>query len=1169
MKQILSMEEKSYVIDTSVIIEGLVSNFIKGKKIKGNIIIPKAVLAELEHQANQGQEIGYLGLEELQSLQKLAKEEKIKLSFTGERPNIYQITNAKTGGEVDALIRDIAYSEGAILITADKVQSESAKALGMEVLYCHHEEIGSKLEVEKYFDSTTMSVHLKEGCLPKAKKGKPGEWSLLDVGTSVLQQSKIQEIAKEIVERSRIEPDAFIEISRPGSTIVQYKDYRIVISKPPVSDGWEITAVKPIKVLKLEDYNLPDKIAERVKIKARGVVIAGTTGSGKCLPKNTIVYLRDNIIKNIEDVKIGDEVLTYGKDCKVTSNKVTKTFDRKSKTILLKTNFGKEIELTPEHPVLSFKDGIPQWVQANDLNIGSRIASIRKLDDEGRIQKIDWVKLLPEKQILVKLNKDVNLKIPVEETLFGLKKKIFQVIKYNGKLKLNDIHKLLKSYSELISYNLPILVKDGLINREGKVKNYLYSVNKEVIKLKKNYWLSLEIIKKYLSDEEIYNNVDEIKKFDTTNNSHICLAIRSPKYLTKELCELLGYYIGECLTKHEISTDSEYYRNRFKELSKNIFNIELEKGSKRGYDIYTDKYGTIELFLNKCFGISLLKSKKRATYHKLPQLILNSPKIELASFLRAYFDTKSYVHPQKGIEISSASISLIKSTQFALLRFNIQSTIRTKIIKNKPYYILYIYGYENIKRFGNEIGYVEKKLQFEDYIKNNKSGSPNKDTIPIGILLDNLNKREQLGIKCHFLDRDFSHKQANKMLTLISNQIQQEQSLIEVAMIELASSEYIQWDKITNIIEFDEEKEVYDIEIEDTHNFLAGDVPFIVHNSTFCQSLGEYYALQKYIVKTVESPRSLILSKEITQYSKNLASSDEIHDILFLSRPDYILFDEMRNTSDFELYTDLRLGGSNVLGVLHSATPIDAVQRFISRLEVGMIPSVLDTLIFIDKGQVGKILTIQMKVKVPSGMVEADLARPVVEVHDYLTNKLEFEIYSYGEETVVIPVEEDSENNSDPSKKLAAKHIQKELRKYVDEVEVKVIGNNRAEIYIPESEIARIIGKEGKTINQIEKDIGIKLDVKSMTENKKKFENSIDESDRQSVKYNIEESKKALIFKLEQQYAGYQAEIYIDSHFLLTYTIGKSSEIKINKKSKLGRELIKDLNSHRKIEIRI
>ena len=46
-----------------------------------------------------------------------------------------------------------------------------------------------------------------------------------------------------------------------------------------------------------------------------------------------------------------------------------------------------------------------------------------------------------------------------------------------------------------------------------------------------------------------------------------------------------------------------------------------------------------------------------------------------------------------------------------------------------------------------------------------------------------------------------------------------------------------------------------------------------------------------------------------------------------------------------------------------------------------------------------------MTVKVPTGMVEADLARPVIEVFDFNENSLAYEIYSYGEETVIIPVE--------------------------------------------------------------------------------------------------------------------------------------------------------------------
>ena len=68
------MEEKSNPIervvpDTSILIEGLLSDKINNNEIKANgIIIHEAVLAELEHQANMGKSIGFVGLEEITRL---------------------------------------------------------------------------------------------------------------------------------------------------------------------------------------------------------------------------------------------------------------------------------------------------------------------------------------------------------------------------------------------------------------------------------------------------------------------------------------------------------------------------------------------------------------------------------------------------------------------------------------------------------------------------------------------------------------------------------------------------------------------------------------------------------------------------------------------------------------------------------------------------------------------------------------------------------------------------------------------------------------------------------------------------------------------------------------------------------------------------------------------
>ncbi len=519
-------EIECYVTDTSVLIERVVSKMIKGGEIKGRVIIPTLVIAELENQANKGFETGFIGLEEVQEIRRLCEERKIQLEFLGERPTEAQIKLARSG-EIDAAIRELANKQKAILVTADKVESESAKAYGVGVKFFKIRIPKKKLFIEKLFDENTMSVHLKENCFPHGKKGRPGEWKLVKLSEKLLTRKQLQNIAKETVEHSRIEADAFIEIMRQGSTIIQFKNYRVIIVKPPVSDGWEITIVRPLKKLHIEHYELSERLLKRVHEEAKGIIIAGETGSGK---------------------------------------------------------------------------------------------------------------------------------------------------------------------------------------------------------------------------------------------------------------------------------------------------------------------------------------------------------------------------------------------------------------------------------------------------------------------------------------------------------------------------------------------------------------------SCFAQALAEFYAKTGNIVKTVESPRDLQLSDQITQYSKNFASHTELHDILFLSRPDRVIFDEMRDTGDFNLYIDLRLACS-VIGVLHSSSSINAIQRFISRTDVGMIPSIFDTLIFIKNGRIAEVYTLEMKVKVPSGMREADLTRPVIEVRNFLTGNLEYEIYSYGEETVVIPVSAGLKNGR---LMMTVEKIERELKKYVSKVRAELVSENIVRIYVPSREIAKIIGRKGKNIDKIERKLGISLEVEEL-----------------------------------------------------------------------------------------
>jgi len=176
--------------------------------------------------------------------------------------------------------------------------------------------------------------------------------------------------------------------------------------------------------------------------------------------------------------------------------------------------------------------------------------------------------------------------------------------------------------------------------------------------------------------------------------------------------------------------------------------------------------------------------------------------------------------------------------------------------------------------------------------------------------------------------------------------------------------------------------------------------------STFSAALANYYLKQEKVVKTLESVRDLQVEPEITQYTKLEGNLENSADILLLVRPDFTIFDEVRTTKDFQIYSDFRLSGVGMVGVVHSSSAIDAVQRFIGRIELGMLPSIIDTIIFIEGGDISTVFVLKMTVKVPHGFRDKDLARPVVEVRNFKNDRLEFEIYNFGNDVVVNPIKE-------------------------------------------------------------------------------------------------------------------------------------------------------------------
>ena len=310
--------------------------------------------------------------------------------------------------------------------------------------------------------------------------------------------------------------------------------------------------------------------------------------------------------------------------------------------------------------------------------------------------------------------------------------------------------------------------------------------------------------------------------------------------------------------------------------------------------------------------------------------------------------------------------------------------------------------------------------------------------------------------------------------------------------------------------------------------------------STFSQALAEYYREQGQVVKTMEKPRDLDVSEDITQYTALDESMENTGDFLLLARPDYTVFDEVRKTDDFEVFSDMRMAGVGMIGVVHASEAVDAVQRLIGRVELGMIPQVCDTVVFIRDAQIAEVYKIELTVKVPEGMTEEDLARPVIQISRFEDDTPQYEIYTYGEETVVVPVS-DREERETGTQKLAKDQLNHYFQQYADNRRIDFLSDNHVQVDVEEDSIAQIIGKGGQNIDRIENELGLDITVEPKTNTLKS-----------DTGFNVEERGNSVIIGVGDDMSGQEVDIYDNEEFLFAATVGKNGEISLTKQSDLA-----------------
>ena len=167
-------------------------------------------------------------------------------------------------------------------------------------------------------------------------------------------------------------------------------------------------------------------------------------------------------------------------------------------------------------------------------------------------------------------------------------------------------------------------------------------------------------------------------------------------------------------------------------------------------------------------------------------------------------------------------------------------------------------------------------------------------------------------------------------------------------------------------------------------------------------------------------------------------------------------------------------------------------------------------------------------------MGDTDLARPVIEIREFESKALFYEIYSFGEQVVVMPVKEVVSEK--PVWKLATSALEHELRRVIrGPFTVEIRSDNKATLYVDEDQIPMILGRGGSRIRELEAELGIGLDVRSFDEMETTLQHDID----------IEVSDRHVILDLDPNLRGRNIEIVVDGEPVFIGSVSRTGSIKL------------------------
>ncbi|WP_049927894.1 ATP-dependent helicase [Halopiger goleimassiliensis] len=589
----------------------------------------------------------------------------------------------------------------------------------------------------------------------------------------------------------------------------------------------------------------------------QNTLICAPTGSGKCVKPDTPMIVRDDgeaaVLRakdllerrnrKVTDVDEDGELYTssveaYSLDEGEVSLRQSMVYSESYDGPIhrIQTSYGREVEVTPDHPLLVETASGPEWRSASEIQDGDRIGIPTRID-------------LPERDIELDVGSALD-RLRSEFPLVATEAESDRVV---ARLEEGDPISAFDEYERWLALALADLTFSDVADR---LSISLASVSKLV-----------NGTSEYRSEEflsilrEAYTPLEPGEVLVKTDNGRVT-RFRYPTTVDSELAELAAFVLAEGLV-------GEYERTRFVMISqknrsellerametmREQFGIEFERKSEIDYVISNAAFS---VFFTELLDIGSGPGREVP----LPNWVLNATKPIKRSFLSTFLSLEGEIRSNE-VRLVQANELKIEQLTYLLLSFGIlpARNRREKYATNtdeqtrRAYHSLTIRGIENLSKLLSECSIVHPNV---DELKAHASGQSNgnhigrhafdyRDVRALSAYFENdrefnaeLGNIYEVARRSGYLTERALDKLSTKLQSLPSDETTRELA----AKIDDIRSRNIAWVTVESNEPSHYSGQIVDLSVPDTHNFVGGRGGLYLHNTlaSFTSIIDELY----------------------------------------------------------------------------------------------------------------------------------------------------------------------------------------------------------------------------------------------------------------------------------------------------------------------------------------